>query len=62
MRGPEDSPVALPVKTDVRCRRLPVTATKQERIERHAAKIAYKKERDRVLGTGLYPGHLWRLP
>lgn len=44
------------------CRRLPVTATKQELRERHTVKMAYKKERDAALGPGLYPGHLWRLP
>lgn len=50
--GPEEKTVA-PVKTVAACCRLPVTATKQERAERHAAKMAFKKEREAYLLPGL---------
>jgi hypothetical protein len=60
--GPEETGFEpLPVKAPT-CRKLPSTATKEERREQHDKKMAFKKERDGALLPGLYPGHLWRLP
>lgn len=57
MEGP--APQTRPVVTVAKCRRLPVTATKAERLEAHKEKMRRKRELNKALSPGLYPGDLW---